>query len=300
MTEAAIVLCGGRSRRMGRDKASLPFLGETLLRRVVRTMRSAVDEVVLVAREGQELGEAQEPVARDPAEGLGPLAGIAAGLRAVRAERAFVTACDAPFLTPGVVRRLLDLSRGFDAAVPLVGGFHMTTCAVYARRCAEAAERLIAERRLRPLFLVEAVRARIVLPEELRDVDPDLACFLTCNTPAEYEAALARARGGGLSPEPRRCVSDTVLRDTVSRVELFGVARARAGAQFAEVEGGTLGEALRALAARFPNLEPEVLSGGALTEHYVISLNGERFVRDPKTPLRPGDVLLLLGAQAGG
>jgi molybdopterin-guanine dinucleotide biosynthesis protein A len=281
VSEAGIVLCGGRSRRMGRDKASLPFLGETLLARVVRAVRGAVGEVVLVAREGQDLGEAREPVARDPAEGLGPLAGIAAGLRAVRAERAFVTGCDAPFLTPAVVRRLLDLSRGFDAAVPLAGGFYMTTCAVYARACAEVAERLVARRRMRPLFLVEAVRTRIVAPEELSDVDPELLCFLTCNTPEEYEAALRRA-GARV------------------RVELFGIARARAGAAAAEVEAGTLAEALRALAARFPGLEPDVLAGGTLTEHYVVSLNGERFVRDPGTPLHPGDVLLLLGAQAGG
>ena len=72
MTGSAIVLCGGRSTRMGRDKGSLPFGGEILLARVVRIVRQAVDDVVVVAREGQTLPDGFEAV-RDPAEGLGVL-----------------------------------------------------------------------------------------------------------------------------------------------------------------------------------------------------------------------------------
>lgn len=178
---------------MGRDKGSLPFGPETLLARMKRILREAVPELVVVAREGQAI----EADARDPGEGLGPLAGIAAGLGAVRAERAFVTGCDAPLLRPEVVRRLLDLARGFDAAVPLLGGFHMTTAAVYARSVAPVAAQLVRERRLRPLFLVEAVRARIVRPEELADLDPGLESFLSCNTPEEYEALLRKAFPAG-------------------------------------------------------------------------------------------------------
>ena len=193
MSDAAIVLCGGRSKRMGRDKASLPFGGETMLERVVRVVSAVTPEVVLAAREDQEVRGGLGAVARDRDGEIGPLAGIAAGLRAVRSERAFVSGCDAPFLSAGVVRRLLDLARGFDAAVPLVDGFHMTACAVYAKSCVPAAERLLAARRLRPLYLVESMRARIVAPEELEDVDPELRCFRTCNTPEEYEAALREA-----------------------------------------------------------------------------------------------------------
>ena len=101
-----------------------------------------------------------------------------------------------PFLETAYVARLLELARGHDAAVPLVGGFHMTTSAVYARGVLPVAERLLAERRLRPLFLVEAVDARIVTASELRDVDPDLKSLRNCNTPEEYKAAL---RDAGLS-----------------------------------------------------------------------------------------------------
>jgi molybdopterin-guanine dinucleotide biosynthesis protein A len=200
MGEAALVLCGGFSRRMGRDKWSLEFGDETLLERTVRIVREVVPEVWVVAREGQGVG-GRYKIARDPAEGMGPLAGLAAGLEAMEAERAFLTSCDVPFLKPALVRRLLDLSRGHAAAVPFVGGFHMTTAAVYSRDALPAARRLLAERRLRPLFLVEAVKARIVTEAELSDVDPGFESFRNCNTPEEYLAAL---RAAGLEPPAPR------------------------------------------------------------------------------------------------
>jgi molybdopterin-guanine dinucleotide biosynthesis protein A len=192
VTRSAIVLCGGRSTRMGRDKASLPFGGETLLARVVRLVREVADDVVLVAREGQTLPAGFEAV-RDPPEGLGPLAGLMVGLRHVRADRSFVTACDTPFLRAALIERLLDLGAGYDAAVPVIDGHFMVTTAVYARSVAPVAEALVASRALRTRDLLDLIRARYLQPDELRDVDPDLESFLTCNTPESYAAALRRA-----------------------------------------------------------------------------------------------------------
>jgi molybdopterin-guanine dinucleotide biosynthesis protein A len=178
---------------MGQDKASLPFGGEILLARVVRIVREAAEDVVLVAREGQTLPEGFDAV-RDPAEGLGPLAGIAAGLRNIRSDRAFVTGCDAPLLRPDLIRRLIELSDGYDAAVPLIDGHFMTTTAVYTRSIVPVAEALVAKRELRTHGLLDHVRVRTIEPAELRDVDPDLESFRTCNTPADYEHALRRLR----------------------------------------------------------------------------------------------------------
>lgn len=193
MGDAAIVLCGGRSRRMGREKWSLPFGGETLLARTVRIVREVCDEVWVVAREGQEVAAGDYRIVRDPAEGLGPLAGLVAGLEAVTAERAFLTSCDVPFLRPEYVRRMLELSRGHAVAVPLLDGYHMCTSAVYAREVLPIARRLLREERLRPLFLVREVDALIVDETALREMDPDLASFRDCNTREDYEQALRDA-----------------------------------------------------------------------------------------------------------
>ena len=194
MSNAAIVLCGGRSRRMGRDKASLPFGDESMLDRVVRIVGEAVDEVVVVAREEQAVA-GHHRVVRDPAKGLGPLAGLVAGLEAITADRAFLTSCDAPLLQPAYVRYLLELADGHEVAVPYVGGYHMTTSAVYARSVLSRATALVDAGRLRPLFLIEAVDARIVTEDELRGVDPELHSLRNCNTPEDYARAL---EDGGL------------------------------------------------------------------------------------------------------
>ncbi len=192
MSASAVVLCGGRSTRMGRDKASLPFGDEPLLLRVVRLAREVASEVLLVAREGQTLPGGLDAV-RDPAEGLGPLAGIAAGLQAVAGERAFVVACDMPLLRPALARRLIELSLGFEACVPVVDGFAVPTCAIYAKATAALARELVAARELRPKALIEAVRTRFVAGDELRDVDPELESFLDCDTEEGYQAALRAA-----------------------------------------------------------------------------------------------------------
>jgi molybdopterin-guanine dinucleotide biosynthesis protein A len=195
VSQAAIVLCGGRSRRMGRDKTALPFGDETMLERIVRIVSQVLEEVWVVAREGQEIiGDYR--IARDPNEGLGPLAGLRAGLEAMAAERAFLISCDVPLLKAAYVERMLALSRGFPIAVPSVDGHFMVTSAVYSREVLPVASRLLEERRLRPLYLVEAFDAKIVSEQELRDVDPDLESLRDCNTPEAYREAL---RAAGLS-----------------------------------------------------------------------------------------------------
>jgi molybdopterin-guanine dinucleotide biosynthesis protein A len=181
---------------MGVDKAALPFGSESLLQRVVRLVSPEVDEVWLVAREGQQLpalAGAPLPVARDPAEGLGPLAGVVAGLRAMRSERAFVISCDSPLLEPRLVRHLLDLSRGHRAAMPRVAGYWVPTTAVYAKSILPEAEALLARGELRPRMLVEAAGVRAVSEDELRGVDAELASLRDCDTPEDYAALLARA-----------------------------------------------------------------------------------------------------------
>jgi molybdopterin-guanine dinucleotide biosynthesis protein A len=189
-----VVLCGGQSKRMGRPKAWLPFGGEVLLPRVVRLLREAVEPVVVVAAPGQDLPPlpAGVDVIRDHRPGRGPLEGLTAGLEALRgrADAAYASSCDAPFLRPEFVRRLIDLLGDNAICVPRVGEHHHPLAAVYRLEAAVAAARLLAEDRLRPFFLFAAVPTRIVEAAELVDVDPTFQTLRNLNTPDEYEAAL--------------------------------------------------------------------------------------------------------------
>src|SRR6185295_5472848 len=113
MTAGGIVLCGGRSTRMGSPKALLPFGAETMLQRVVRLLATVVSPIVVVAAPQQSLPTLPPDVlvARDEQEGRGPLEGLRAGLKALPdgVDTAYVTSCDVPLLVPGFVRRMIDL-----------------------------------------------------------------------------------------------------------------------------------------------------------------------------------------------
>jgi hypothetical protein len=82
--------------------------------------------------------------------------------------------------------------------------------------------------------------------------------------------------------------------------EFYGVPRLRAGMKRLQLEASSLGQALRELGRACPTLEGGVLRDGTIQEAYKLSLNGERFISDPETPLTEGDVLLLLSADVGG
>jgi molybdenum cofactor guanylyltransferase len=205
MTAGGIVLCGGKSTRMGVPKATLPFGPETMLQRVVRLLGGVVDPVispiVAVAAREQVLPELPDGViiTRDEREARGPLEGLRAGLTALpdSAGMAYVTSCDVPLLAPGFVTRMIELLGDHDIAVMEIDGFPHPLSAVYRRSVLPQVEALLAKDRLRPVFLFDAVRTRRVQPKEMVSVDPQLLTLRNLNTREDYLAALAEA---GLAP----------------------------------------------------------------------------------------------------
>ena len=195
MTAGGIVLCGGRSTRMGVPKATLPFGPETMLQRVVRLLGTVVAPIVAVAAREQVLPELPDDiiVARDEREQRGPLEGLRAGLRALpdSVEIAYVTSCDVPLLVPGFVARMIELLGDHDIAVMEIDGFAHPLSAVYRRDTLPHVESLLARDKLRPVFLFDAVRTRRVQTAEMTAVDPQLYTLRNLNTPEDYQAALS-------------------------------------------------------------------------------------------------------------
>lgn len=189
-----VVLCGGTSRRMGRPKFSLPFGDEVLLQRVCRILSDVVSPIVVVAAVDQELPKLPDSIhiARDEYDSLGPLAGIATGLDALRddVDAAFITSCDAPLLRTGFVDRLIELIGEHDMAAPTDGQYDHVLAAVYRVSLASNARQLLADDRRRPLFLLNESNSLRVPVDELRDVDPNLDTLRNVNTPEDYEAIL--------------------------------------------------------------------------------------------------------------
>ena len=202
MTLGGIVLAGGRSRRMGVDKALLDWHGTPLVVHVAGIVRSTVEgPVVVVAALGQELPALPDGVERvdDVHPERGPLEGLHGGLVALggRADVAVVVGVDAALLRPRLVDLLVDALEREDAAlaVACVAADRRPLPMVVRVDLEPAVRSLLesGERRLRSLVALGPVAA---LPEaEVRVVDPELDSLAPLNTPDELAAALVRASG---------------------------------------------------------------------------------------------------------
>ncbi len=194
--KGAIILCGGKSSRMGRDKATLPFGPELMLQRVVRLLSKEVDSsaIVVVSAMGQILPPLPPEirVACDENPGRGPLEGLAAGLTAIphHVEAVYATSCDVPLLANGFVRAMFNHLGNHEIAVPVEGQFHHPLAAVYRPRVLSVVRQLLNANRLRPRFLFDEVNTIEVHAESLREFDPTLSTLMNLNHPEDYEKAL--------------------------------------------------------------------------------------------------------------
>lgn len=197
MRATALVLAGGKSSRMGRPKAWLDFGGEPLLRRIVGIVSTVCDEVFVVSGVGQELPATPARVIEDQIPGQGPLSGLHAGLSAATWDVCFMTSCDVPFLKPAFVRHVLEFLESFDIAVPRWKEEFQPMQAAYRRGILPVVGEHLEKRKLRPLFLFERLKTRILEESDLRGVDPQGESFMNINTPEEYAASLAVLRRQG-------------------------------------------------------------------------------------------------------
>ena len=187
---AGIVLCGGRSSRMGQPKAWLPFGNELMLQRTVRTLRDVVNSVVVVAAPQQDVPAlpADVEIVRDEVDGHGPLQGLAAGLAALegKADAAFLSSCDMPLLTPAFVRRVIETLGERTAAVPRVDDHLHPLAGAYRLSVLPHVRAMLAAKQFRLSDLFGRVPTRYIEAHELADLDS----LRNVNTPEEYAAAL--------------------------------------------------------------------------------------------------------------
>jgi molybdenum cofactor guanylyltransferase len=194
---AGIVLAGGLSTRIGRDKGRLELGGQTLAARSVETMKQLFDEVIYVSNDAEDPSFEGIFWARDEVPHLGPLGGILAGLRAMEAERAFVSAYDMPFLVKELVELLAGYDLKADVVVPVIAGRFEPLHSVYSRRCLPVIAKRLGEGNKQIIGFYEHVKVATVAEEELRAVDPKLRSFFNVNTWRDFETAGEWIEAGG-------------------------------------------------------------------------------------------------------
>jgi molybdopterin-guanine dinucleotide biosynthesis protein A len=184
-----VILAGGLSRRMGRDKAVLPAGDGTLIGHLARRLAPVVEETIVAGGSGGRTLPGVT-VVEDRFPGMGPLAGIHAGLLAARTPLAWVVGCDLPDADPGLAALLCGLADDFEAVVPWIDAEAQGVCAVYQRALASRIDAMLRAGERRVSTLLDRSNVRYVTAEELRVVDPELRSFRNLNTPADYQAWL--------------------------------------------------------------------------------------------------------------
>ena len=193
MSVSAAIMAGGKSRRMGRDKAWIELDGVPLIRRVADVLREVADEVIVVANEPR-YGSLGLRVVPDRYPEGGALGGIATGVDAAAYDTVLIAACDLPFLSAAVWRVLIAHAGEADVVIPRVAGEYETLHALYAKACVPAMARALGEGRMRVISFFGDVRVLAIDEPELRAVDPQLRAFTNVNTPEELATALRDPR----------------------------------------------------------------------------------------------------------
>ena len=187
---SGIVLAGGKSRRMGCDKAFLQVGGQPLIQRVVAVLRLVADDLIVVTNSPDLCAGLGTRVVSDLRVGKGALGGLHAGLCAMHHETGLVVACDMPFLNRRLLEHIVSLGRDVDVAIPSLDDHLEPLHAVYSKSCIATIEALLDRGRLSILDLFPLVQVRYIRSDELGRFDPSQRSIVNINTPSD----LARAR----------------------------------------------------------------------------------------------------------
>jgi molybdopterin-guanine dinucleotide biosynthesis protein A len=187
-----ILLAGGKSQRMGRDKRFLDLGGMTLFRRALSVFELLFREIVIVVAEpAPQLSGLPHRVVTDLIANCGSLGGLYTGLSHASRPRIFAAACDMPFLDARTIQHMAELDEHADVVMArLVQGLQPMH-AIYSKACLPHLERMIEGKDLKIQNLIHAkdLSVRLIQEEEIRSLDPQFLSFLNINSPADLEFA---------------------------------------------------------------------------------------------------------------
>ena len=212
-----VILAGGKSRRMGRDKAFIQVDGKPIIARVIESIQPLCSEMLIVANDVDAYAPFGVRIVSDAYPGKGSLGGLYTGLHAARADHALAVACDMPFLNRDLLRFLISLAVDFDVTIPRAkdlskniaqsqrgGGagnakrshpllakeinFHPTH-AVYSKNCLAPINAKLMADDLRLIGFYDGLRVRVVELAEVNRFDPKHLSFFNANTPEDLKLA---------------------------------------------------------------------------------------------------------------
>lgn len=185
-----IILAGGKSSRMGRNKALLEFGGRSIIEQTIDLFKSIFPEVIIVTNTPEEYVNLGIKTVTDIFPGKGSLGGIYTGLIHSSYDYSFVTSCDMPSLRRELIEFIVGLKEGYDVVVPRLKDGHEPLHAVYSKKCIKLIEGMIDKGDLRIIGFYPEATVREISEEELAPYISTPSPFVNINTPEEYEEAV--------------------------------------------------------------------------------------------------------------
>jgi molybdenum cofactor guanylyltransferase len=197
MNLSAVILAGGESHRMGRNKAWLELDGQPLILRAIAAVRGLeVRELFISARSPQDYARLEYPILLDQQPNCGPLGGILRGLEAAASPGLLVLAVDLPHMTISFLKKLAARCTDSTGVVPRLNGRLEPLAAIYPKSCKVIAQRLIQESRFAATeFAEDCLRQHLV--RAYRVAPPDIGCLANWNSPLDFPAAREISHGAG-------------------------------------------------------------------------------------------------------
>jgi len=192
---SGIILAGGNSRRMGRDKAFLPWGNTTLIEYVIERLRPVTDELIVAVKDARPFRHLKAMVVEDCVPDAHALGGLYTGLRAARYDLCFVCACDAPFLNVQLIHFLVGQANGYDLVIPKTRRGLEPLHAVYAKSALGVIEEQLKNQQWDLKVLVQRLCSNVITPELIHRFDSEELSFFNVNTPQDLaRAAVVHSR----------------------------------------------------------------------------------------------------------
>ncbi len=185
-----VILAGGESTRMGKNKAFIEINGTRIIDRTVSLFREIFDDVLLVTNTPLDYIELEVRIVTDLVPGKGTFGGIYTGLFFSSSPKAFFVGCDMPFLDRRVIQYFLSLAQTADIVAQRTKDYWQPLHAIYSRTLLKPIERLLQQGKLSIIKAYQGMRVREVTEEELKPFDPDLHTLSNINTPEELKKLL--------------------------------------------------------------------------------------------------------------
>lgn len=200
---SVVIQSGGQSRRMGQNKALMPFNGQPLVQRILERLEPVADEIILTTHCPEDYAFLRIPMVSDVLPGKGALGGFLTAFQTAAEPLVAVVACDLPFVNPKLILYEQDImlkNSQVDAVVPKSGGGLEPMQAVYRRTvCLTSVKDALMSGEMRVTSWLESVRKHVLTEEDIVRFDPHGVSFLNLNTPEEFYQAEELSRSLGLN-----------------------------------------------------------------------------------------------------